>query len=201
MFGLIRNLRTVRKITAIVPKVLNKSQAFAYSSGVKLEDTFKTAQQNLKKLSEEPSNEVKLRLYGLFKQSTVGQCNTSKPSSLKFVEKAKWDAWNGLGSMSSSDAMTQYIDSVNKLLKESGIDVTSDSSATNPSEPPILVENRSGVCVITLNRPKKFNAINVEMYEQWLNALNTASSDESIKLGLITAAGDYYCAGNDLSKS
>ncbi len=33
-------------------------------------------------------------------QATQGPCNTPKPSMLDFVNKAKWDAWKSLGSVS-----------------------------------------------------------------------------------------------------
>jgi acyl-CoA-binding protein len=36
------------------------------------------------------SDEDKLRLYGFFKQATVGKCNTSRPGFFDFVGKAKW---------------------------------------------------------------------------------------------------------------
>lgn len=36
------------------------------------------------------SDEVKLRFYGLYKQATVGQCNTSKPGFWDLSGRAKW---------------------------------------------------------------------------------------------------------------
>ena len=33
-------------------------------------------------------------------QATVGVCNIDKPGMMDFVKKAKWDAWNSLGSLS-----------------------------------------------------------------------------------------------------
>lgn len=33
-------------------------------------------------------------------QATEGPCNAPKPGMLDFVKKAKWDAWNSLGSLS-----------------------------------------------------------------------------------------------------
>lgn len=33
---------------------------------------------------------LKLQLYGLYKQATVGDCNTPKPAIYEFVAKAKW---------------------------------------------------------------------------------------------------------------
>jgi diazepam-binding inhibitor (GABA receptor modulating acyl-CoA-binding protein) len=50
-----------------------------------------------------------LDLYGLYKQATVGDCNTSKPGMLDFVGKAKWDAWNQFKGIKSNEAMELYI--------------------------------------------------------------------------------------------
>lgn len=63
----------------------------------------------------------------------------------------------------------------------------------------IVDVNSKGVCVITLNRPKKKNAFNVAMYEELGEALEKASSSNEIKVAVVTGAGDFYSSGNDLS--
>ena len=63
---------------------------------------FQAAQDRVTNLSKDPGNEAKLRLYALFKQSTLGKCDTPKPGMMDFVGKAKWTAWSELGSSSSS---------------------------------------------------------------------------------------------------
>ncbi len=186
----------------IMPKMMKTSQIYRSWSSAKLEDSFRAALDNLKKLKEEPENDVKLKLYALYKQSMTGQCTASKPSVFNIVDKAKWEAWTSLGSMSTSDAMQQYINTVDSLLKDSGISGGSaGGSAGDSSEPHVLVENKSGVCWIKFNRPKKYNAITTEMYELFIKALQNATNDDSIKLALITANGNYYSSGNDLSES
>eukprot|EP01017_Pseudomicrothorax_dubius_P024795 TRINITY_DN2635_c0_g1_i2.p1 TRINITY_DN2635_c0_g1~~TRINITY_DN2635_c0_g1_i2.p1 ORF type:complete len:104 (-),score=28.43 TRINITY_DN2635_c0_g1_i2:182-493(-) len=57
----------------------------------------------------EMTNKHKLLFYALFKQATDGQCTGPSPSRLKVVEKAKYDAWKGLGSISKEEAMKRYI--------------------------------------------------------------------------------------------
>lgn len=61
---------------------------------------FEAAQQRLQTLKESPGNQAKLKLYSLFKQATVGPVNSKRPGLTDFVGRAKWDAWNSLGSMS-----------------------------------------------------------------------------------------------------
>jgi acyl-CoA-binding protein len=60
--------------------------------------------------SKQPlSDEVRLQVYGLYKQVSVGDCNTPKPAMFEFVNKAKWDSWNALRGMSKAAAMKNYI--------------------------------------------------------------------------------------------
>jgi len=59
-------------------------------------------------------NNTKLQFYGLFKQITAGPCNTKSPGRLQLVERAKWNAWNGLGKMSKADCMKMYVDALTK---------------------------------------------------------------------------------------
>merc|ERR1712035_181726 len=70
---------------------------------------FTAAAEEVKKLSKEPSNDEKLQVYSLYKQCTVGDCNTEKPGMLDMKGKAKWEAWNKLKGMSQDEADAAYI--------------------------------------------------------------------------------------------
>ncbi|CAG2169233.1 unnamed protein product, partial [Oppiella nova] len=63
----------------------------------------------------------------------------------------------------------------------------------------ILIENKQGVCVITLNRANKHNAFNLPMYTGLIQALKNADNDDNIKLAIITGNGEYFSTGNDLA--
>jgi diazepam-binding inhibitor (GABA receptor modulator, acyl-CoA-binding protein) len=76
---------------------------------------FEQAQQDVKKLSDDPGNAAKLKLYALFKQSTSGDNADKKPGFGDMVGRAKWDAWNGVKGLSTDDAMEAYIDYVKEL--------------------------------------------------------------------------------------
>jgi diazepam-binding inhibitor (GABA receptor modulating acyl-CoA-binding protein) len=76
---------------------------------------FETAADEVTKLKTSPSNEEKLEIYALFKQTTVGDCNTSRPGMLDFTGKAKWDAWNAKKGMATGDAEAAYIKNVAEL--------------------------------------------------------------------------------------
>ncbi|KAJ1408543.1 ClpP/crotonase-like domain-containing protein [Ochromonadaceae sp. CCMP2298] len=56
-----------------------------------------------------------------------------------------------------------------------------------------------GVVKLILNRPRKKNAFSKKMYAEISHALNAFSADASVKVVMITGAGDFYSSGNDLS--
>lgn len=91
-----------------------------------LSKEFENAKTRLESSSVQVDNETKLKLYGLFKQSTVGPCSTPKPGLTDFVGRAKWTAWSTLANLSQQDAQKQYIQTVQQL--------TASSATTNQSK-------------------------------------------------------------------
>jgi len=63
----------------------------------------------------QPSNEMKLEFYALYKQATEGDVSGKRPGMMDFVARAKYDAWAKLEGTSSDAAMQQYIDKLNAL--------------------------------------------------------------------------------------
>jgi 2-(1,2-epoxy-1,2-dihydrophenyl)acetyl-CoA isomerase len=62
----------------------------------------------------------------------------------------------------------------------------------------ILVENRPGYRVITLNRPDRLNSLNTQMHEELMWELDAADADLECRAILLTGAGRGFCAGQDL---
>ncbi|XP_050099335.1 acyl-CoA-binding domain-containing protein 6-like [Anopheles aquasalis] len=56
-----------------------------------------------------------LQFYGLYKQATVGPCNTTKPGIFNLQARAKWTAWHELGQLDSRTAMMRYEQLLNDL--------------------------------------------------------------------------------------
>lgn len=164
---------------------------------------FEKAKDLVNTFQDDPGNDAKLKMYGLFKQATVGNCNAPKPGMTDFVGKAKWNAWNSLGEMSKDQAEKEYINLVNNLSKELGGSSAPSSgggdSASASKYDGILLTKENGVTTIKLNRPNKKNAITPEMYKGITEILKEAAEDPKCNLVLVTGTGDYFCSGNDLS--
>lgn len=162
---------------------------------------FEKAQEQLKLLKNDPGNETKLKLYALFKQATEGPCNSPKPGMLDFVKKAKWDAWNSLGSLSQDNARQEYTKLVSSLISAESAGRKKD---TSPGESghggyeTLIVTTDNNITKIMFNRPEKKNAINHKMYREIISALQEAAKDDST-IAVFTGNGDYYTSGNDLN--
>jgi 2-(1,2-epoxy-1,2-dihydrophenyl)acetyl-CoA isomerase len=63
----------------------------------------------------------------------------------------------------------------------------------------ILIETQKGVRTIKLNRPDRLNAVNDELSTQLEHAIQQASSDDEVRVVVITGEGRGFCAGLDLS--
>ncbi|CEF63986.1 Enoyl-CoA delta isomerase 2, mitochondrial [Strongyloides ratti] len=160
---------------------------------------FHDAQTNLKKLREEPDNDVKLKLYGLFKQATTGDAVGSRPSSINFVARAKYDAHKEFYGITREEAEKKYIELVNSLLNEEEQLSSQSSTSSSVNVPGIDIIKEDKVYKITMNRPKKYNALTLDMYEAIGKALRESNEDNTTSVTVITGAGDYFSSGNDLS--
>lgn len=63
-----------------------------------------------------------------------------------------------------------------------------------------LVRSRvaDGVCVLTLNRPERLNAMSHESYVTMTDLLRRAADDDGVRVVLIRGSGRGFCAGADL---
>jgi len=63
----------------------------------------------------------------------------------------------------------------------------------------VLVSLDSGVLRITLNRPDKLNAFNVDLHKGLADAMTRAETEAAVRCLLVTGAGRGFCAGADLT--
>lgn len=80
-------------------------------------EQFEDAKKRVQTLTERPDNNTLLKLYGLNKQATLGDCKEPSPPAFNFVEVAKQNAWKGFAGKSNEEAMQEYIALVDGLFK------------------------------------------------------------------------------------
>ena len=68
------------------------------------------------------------------------------------------------------------------------------------SEVTLRVEREDRVAILTIDRPKKKNALDVRTWRAFHAALVEAKEDPGIHVVLVTGAGGNFCAGNDLTE-
>ncbi|EFA10395.1 putative acyl-CoA-binding protein [Tribolium castaneum] len=78
-----------------------------------LDEKFKSACDQIRQFTKRPSDSDMLEVYSLYKQATVGDINTPKPSEAK--AKAKWEAWSGKKGLNANVAKEQYVAKIKAL--------------------------------------------------------------------------------------
>ena len=63
----------------------------------------------------------------------------------------------------------------------------------------LLIDDDAAVRTITLNRPQKRNAIDIELRIALAEAIESADRDAGIRVIIVTAAGPVFCSGGDIS--
>ena len=74
-----------------------------------INDIFNQAANDASKLVGKVDDDTLLVIYGFYKQATIGDNNTEKPSFFNFKASKKWEAWNSVKGLSKVVAQGQYI--------------------------------------------------------------------------------------------
>ena len=64
----------------------------------------------------------------------------------------------------------------------------------------VLYKEENSVVTLTLNRPKKFNALSEQMLNILQENLDYIATNESIRIVIIQGSGKAFCAGHDLKE-
>jgi len=80
-----------------------------------LRKQFEAAAAAVKKLKDDPGNEVKLQLYALYKQGSEGDVEGKRPGFTDMIGRAKYDAWAKTKGMAQDEAMKKYVALVKSL--------------------------------------------------------------------------------------
>jgi enoyl-CoA hydratase len=62
----------------------------------------------------------------------------------------------------------------------------------------IIVERRGAVGWITFNRPDRFNALNLPMFDELERAWTELDADDDVRVIVVTGTGKGFCSGADL---
>ncbi|XP_063600149.1 acyl-CoA-binding domain-containing protein 5-like isoform X3 [Penaeus indicus] len=85
------------------------------------EDKFQAAVNIIRSLPKDgpyqPSHDMMLKFYALYKQAVEGPCNEPKPAFYEVVRGYKWRAWSSLGNMSKAEAMNTYVEELKKIIE------------------------------------------------------------------------------------
>ncbi len=74
-------------------------------------------------------------------------------------------------------------------------------TATVPSEDALVLrQDEAGVALLTLNRPKQYNALSQAMLGALQAALDAIATDRTVQVVVIAGAGPAFCAGHDLKE-
>jgi diazepam-binding inhibitor (GABA receptor modulator, acyl-CoA-binding protein) len=70
-------------------------------------------------ISSKVTNEQKLNFYALYKQATVGDCNTERPGGLfNWERKSMWDSWNELKFKFIKNPKKMYVDYLTSIMSD-----------------------------------------------------------------------------------
>jgi enoyl-CoA hydratase/carnithine racemase len=59
-------------------------------------------------------------------------------------------------------------------------------------------KNEDGVATITLNRPKRLNALTFEVYRELTDVFGALANEKDVRAVVITGAGRAFCSGGDV---
>ena len=65
----------------------------------------------------------------------------------------------------------------------------------------LIVEREGPLCVVTLNRPQRRNALSLGLMSELIDCLDSVGQDREIRAVILAAAGPAFCSGHDLSET
>ncbi|MFT7366042.1 MAG: enoyl-CoA hydratase/carnithine racemase [Marinobacter psychrophilus] len=62
----------------------------------------------------------------------------------------------------------------------------------------VLIDIEDGIATVTLNRPDKYNGLDMPMFDAVTNAAKTLKKDRSVRVIILCGAGKAFCSGLDI---
>lgn len=153
----------------------------------------------------------------------------SRPSVFSPVERAKFDAWQSLGNISKEEAMTAYSDLIASIIpsnkkndkatdgkEEVEVDINMNEFLIHQIASPRKTQfnkfkemkletintdcNELGIASVVLNRPKRGNAFDMQMWSDFRSSFAMIESDSSVKVVVLTGSSESsaFSTGMDL---
>jgi 2-(1,2-epoxy-1,2-dihydrophenyl)acetyl-CoA isomerase len=63
----------------------------------------------------------------------------------------------------------------------------------------VILEKADGIATIRLNRPKEFNAVNFDLFNDIIKAFEICHTDKDVKTVIVTGEGKAFCSGGDVA--
>jgi enoyl-CoA hydratase/carnithine racemase len=73
-------------------------------------------------------------------------------------------------------------------------------NAAARAEPVLLRATKDGIAILTLNRPRQYNALSRAMLDALHDELDAIAKDDSVRVAIVTGAGRAFCSGHDLKE-
>lgn len=89
---------------------------------------------------------------------------------------------------------------INKMTLSNRTTSNATTDATDTNDLLVLREDHNNVVTLTLNSPKQFNALSIDMLAALQAELDSIEVDSSIQVVVIAANGKAFCAGHNLKE-
>lgn len=101
---------------------LETAPAAATAGDADLVQRFETAVERVASAPKDgplkPSNEMKLKMYALYRQAKDGDVQGKRPGMMDIVGRFKYDAWSGVNGTSREEAMRRYVTEVESIERK-----------------------------------------------------------------------------------
>jgi acyl-CoA-binding protein len=115
------------------------------NSNSSVQDRFEKAAVEIMRLPSLPNRDTMIKIYGLYKQATVGDVNIPKPKLTSDLKtKAKYKAWKKKKGVPKEEAMKEYIAIIEGLLGHpiGGVAAPSSSSSSSSGKSSTMSSNQ-----------------------------------------------------------
>ena len=110
-----------------------------------------------------------------------------------------WRELRGIRILEGTSEVMRQIIAANSPAEPTQARQLRESPMTDTTtEPAVVFDITDQIATITLNRPAAYNALNLDMADQLLNALVTCDDNPDVRAVVLTGTGKAFCSGGDI---